>query len=184
MTPFWSLGIVEKFAPRAEVGPSTGVYSSSTTHRSVYELSRADPRARLLLAVEPRVCRRQGVQLAVGQFSQTRVEGTPMLVNSVIVRPLTKDETDKVLSWPGVYALYQGNELILYGAAERVCLRDAVERHRMGQVRCTRGATHFSVEHSQGASGLWNRRLAEYRRLHGQYPRCNRGGWFGVVVAS
>ena len=98
-----------------------------------------------------------------------------MLINSSIIRPFTEEELDKVLPWIGIYALYEGNELIVYGKAIRYDVRNRLTLHYAKCVPCTKSATHFHVENTHDPHQLLVVRLEQFRRLHGRYPLCNRG---------
>lgn len=79
----------------------------------------------------------------------------------------------------GVYALYDGDEIIYYGRAEglTVTIRSRLEAHKRGQEGpCTQNATQYSREVSARPAERERVLLEEYTELHdGQLPRCNGG---------
>jgi len=79
----------------------------------------------------------------------------------------------------GVYALYDGDEIIYYGRADglTVTIRSRLEAHRSGQEGpCTKNPTHYSREVLARPAERERELLEEYMTLHdGQLPRCNGG---------
>jgi hypothetical protein len=76
----------------------------------------------------------------------------------------------------GVYALYDGDELIYIGRADGkgVTVRSRLQCHFRGdEGRCTQGATHYwRVGHNNPAAREVEL-LNDYKRRHGRLPRCN-----------
>ena len=76
---------------------------------------------------------------------------------------------------PGVYLLWQDDEIIYIGHAKRsLGLRAALTEHVEGRVECTRGATHYSWEISYIPEQRERKVLLQYREARGSVPRCNR----------
>jgi len=93
------------------------------------------------------------------RFTRTMVEGAP--------------------TEPGVYALWQDEELIYYGRAAggAVNLQQALLEHLVGRAgSCTRETTHYGWEISLHPVAREAELLAEYKAAHRRLPRCNHGG--------
>lgn len=93
------------------------------------------------------------------RFTRTMVEGAP--------------------TEPGVYALWQDEELIYYGRAAggALNLQQALLEHLVGRAGpCTREATHYGWEISLYPVAREAELLAEYKAAHRRLPRCNHGG--------
>jgi len=75
----------------------------------------------------------------------------------------------------GVYALYDGEEMIYIGKAESGSgIRDALWRHKRGdEGPCTKDATHFRRELDPSPSVRQSELIEEYRLAKGGLPRCN-----------
>ena len=78
---------------------------------------------------------------------------------------------------PGVYALWENDELIYYGHARgpgatiQSCLKSHLERAHA----CTTRATHYGWEISANPAVREAELLREFERTHKKLPRCNRG---------
>lgn len=72
---------------------------------------------------------------------------------------------------PGVFALWEGEELIYYGRAHSI--QAQLLKHLEGAERCTRRASHYGWEISSNAASREVELLREYRHAHGRLPRCN-----------
>jgi hypothetical protein len=74
---------------------------------------------------------------------------------------------------PGVFALWEGEELIYYGRAGAIqaCLREHLPRSD----KCTMRATHYGWEIASNPRQREAELLREYERAHGRLPRCNAG---------
>ena len=76
---------------------------------------------------------------------------------------------------PGVYALWENDELIYYGHARgdsvtiQVCLRGHLARND----GCTGNATHYGWEISSNPPLREAELLREFERTHKRLPRCN-----------
>lgn len=76
---------------------------------------------------------------------------------------------------PGVFALWEKDELIYYGRAQGVGatiqsrLREYLERGNP----CTAAATHYAWEITSNPRSREAELLREYQRSHGRLPRCN-----------
>jgi hypothetical protein len=79
---------------------------------------------------------------------------------------------------PGVYALWENDELIYYGraAGKATGIQFALLEHLAGRAGpCTRGATHYGWEISLDPVAREAELLAEYRATFKRLPRCNEG---------
>lgn len=76
---------------------------------------------------------------------------------------------------PGVYALWENDELIYYGraAGPGATIQSRLREHLQGLAGCTSGATHYGWEITNNARGREIDLLREYQRSHGKLPRCN-----------
>jgi hypothetical protein len=92
------------------------------------------------------------------RFTRTMVEGAP--------------------ADPGVYALWENDELIYYGRASgnAITIQHALFDHLSGRAgTCTQQATHYGWEISLEPAAREAQLLAEYRAAFHRLPRCNRG---------
>jgi hypothetical protein len=79
---------------------------------------------------------------------------------------------------PGVYALWEGEELIYYGRASGnvISIQLALFEHLRGRTgACTQRATHYGWEISLDPVAREAELLAEYKAAHNRLPRCNQG---------
>jgi len=77
----------------------------------------------------------------------------------------------------GVYALFDGPELIYIGRADGlgVTIRSRLQSHLRGdEGRCTQQATQYTWEVCPAPSLREAELLAEYRAQTGSLPRCNQ----------
>jgi len=80
---------------------------------------------------------------------------------------------------PGVYALWEADELIYYGRASGslVSIQFALLEHLAGRAgSCTHRATHYGWEISLDPAAREAELLAEYKAAFKRLPRCNQGG--------
>lgn len=89
------------------------------------------------------------------RFTRTMVEGAP--------------------ADPGVYALWEGEELIYYGSAcGAMTLQQALAEHLSGRAGpCTGSATHYGWEIALDPAAREAELLQEYERRCRRRPRCN-----------
>ena len=88
----------------------------------------------------------------------------------------TKDNVDQSPDEHGVYALYDGQELIYYGRAAGygVTIRSRLQDHYAGREgRCTQGADGYRREVTDTPIMREKELLEEYQRVYGRLPRCN-----------
>jgi hypothetical protein len=79
---------------------------------------------------------------------------------------------------PGVYALWENDELIYYGRASgnAISIQLALLEHLARRAgACTQGATHYGWEISLDPVGREAELLAEYKAAFKRLPRCNQG---------
>jgi len=78
---------------------------------------------------------------------------------------------------PGVFALWEGDELIYIGTAQggAATLHAALTEHLQGLWPCTRSSTHYSWELARNVKMLEQRVLHEFRGSFQRLPRCNQG---------
>jgi hypothetical protein len=72
---------------------------------------------------------------------------------------------------PGVFALWESQELIYYGRAHSIQSR--LQEHLERPDSCTSRATHYGWEISSNPPMHEAELLREYQRAHGRLPRCN-----------
>ena len=80
---------------------------------------------------------------------------------------------------PGVYALWEADELIYYGRASGTLksIQFALLEHLSGRAGpCTQRATHYGWEIILDPATREAELLAEYRAAFNRLPRCNLGG--------
>jgi len=78
---------------------------------------------------------------------------------------------------PGVYALWEGEELIYYGRAlgGGATIHSRLRAHLEGAAGCTSRATHYGWEIAANPRLREAELLREYHKSHGRVPRCNAG---------
>ena len=75
---------------------------------------------------------------------------------------------------PGIYALWQGEEMIYLGRSLNGGIQSALLQHLEGRDgACTRAATHYSWEISLWPTLRESEVLAEFVAAHKRKPRCN-----------
>jgi len=74
---------------------------------------------------------------------------------------------------PGVFALWEGEELIYYGRAHNI--QSQLQAHHARADACTARATHYGWEISGNPPMREAGLLREYQHAHGRLPRCNAG---------
>lgn len=87
--------------------------------------------------------------------------------------PFTEDNVNRSPDSPGVYFLFDGNELIYIGQSEE-SIRDRLQSHLEGyDGPCTQNATHYMREVCSDPVAREEQLLREFKRQHGRLPRCN-----------
>jgi hypothetical protein len=79
---------------------------------------------------------------------------------------------------PGVYALWENEELIYYGRAAGtvISIQFALLEHLSGRAGvCTQRATHYGWEITLDPAAREAELLTEYKTQFNRLPRCNRG---------
>ena len=77
---------------------------------------------------------------------------------------------------PGVFALWENDELIYYGRAlgEGATIQSRLREHLENRsAYCTGRATHYGWEITSNPRLREAELLREYERAHGRLPRCN-----------
>ena len=76
---------------------------------------------------------------------------------------------------PGVYALWEHDELICYGRAlgNGATIQSCLREHLLAASGCTARATHYSWEIALNPRLREAELLREYEKTHGCLPRCN-----------
>jgi hypothetical protein len=76
---------------------------------------------------------------------------------------------------PGVFALWEREELIYYGRAlgEGTTIQSRLREHLERGDRCTSRATHYGWEISSNPRSREVELLREFETSHGRLPRCN-----------
>jgi len=80
---------------------------------------------------------------------------------------------------PGVFALWENDELIYYGraAGSLKSIQFALLEHLAGRAGpCTHRATHYGWEITLDPAAREAELLAEYKAAFNRLPRCNRAG--------
>jgi len=89
--------------------------------------------------------------------------------------PLTSSLVADAPDEPGVFAVWENDELVYIGHAKRrTGLRAALTEHLQDRVPCTREATHYAWRISLNPEKTERDVLADYYRERGMLPRCNR----------
>ena len=76
---------------------------------------------------------------------------------------------------PGVFALWQDEELIYYGRAlgQGATIQSRLREHLEQGAHCTAGATHYGWEITNNPRAREGELLREHENFHGRLPRCN-----------
>jgi hypothetical protein len=76
---------------------------------------------------------------------------------------------------PGVFALWEREELIYYGRAlgQGTTIQSRLREHLQGGDGCTSRATHYGWEISSNPRSREGELLREFETSHGRLPRCN-----------
>ena len=88
----------------------------------------------------------------------------------------TRENVDNSPDEAGVYALFDGDELIYYGRAMGTSetIRSRLQSHYAGRSSpCTQRATHYMRMPTSSPSTSERQLLEEFKRIHGKLPRCN-----------
>lgn len=77
---------------------------------------------------------------------------------------------------PGVFALWEHDELIFYGRAlgNGATIQSRLREHLGEAAGCASRATHYGWEISSNPRAREVELLREYEQSHGRLPRCNR----------
>jgi hypothetical protein len=87
-----------------------------------------------------------------------------------------KENVDRAPADRGVYALYDGDELIYIGRAKggSETLRSRLQSHLRGdEGACTQRATHYQQQHCVDPVGREVALQEEFEATYGDLPRCN-----------
>jgi hypothetical protein len=88
--------------------------------------------------------------------------------------PFTEQNVNNSPDKPGVYILYDGDEVIDIGQSEE-SIRGRLQDHLRGDHGpCTQGATHYMREENSDPVAREEELLRQFRRRHGRLPRCNK----------
>ena len=76
---------------------------------------------------------------------------------------------------PGVYALWENDEVIYYGHARggSASIQSCLAQHLDGHNACTSRATHYGWEISANPPARELELLREFEKAHQRLPRCN-----------
>ena len=76
---------------------------------------------------------------------------------------------------PGVFALWEHDELILYGRAlgNGATIQSRLREHLQAAAGCASRATHYGWEIWSNPRAREAELLREYEQSHGRLPRCN-----------
>ncbi len=77
---------------------------------------------------------------------------------------------------PGVYALWENDEVIYYGHArgDGMTIQSCLREHLARTLACTEHATHYGWEISANPPLRETELLREFERANKKLPRCNR----------
>lgn len=82
------------------------------------------------------------------------------------------------LEYPGVYALYEGEELIYIGSSTEQTVKDRLKDHESGKEGlCTQQATLFCAERVLPPNDPMEKEedlLERYKLRHKHLPKCNK----------
>lgn len=89
--------------------------------------------------------------------------------------PFTPREVDNVPEREGVYQLFDASQELTYiGRSDN--LRRRLSEHLNTSDSCIKNARYFVYEVTNRSEEKEQQMLAEYKRIHGRYPRCNDRG--------
>jgi hypothetical protein len=87
---------------------------------------------------------------------------------------LTRVMVEGAPSEAGIFALWEGDELIYVGrASPTATIRERLEQHLKRNCACTTGASHYSWELSLRPATREVEILEEFVAQFGRLPRCN-----------
>jgi carbon storage regulator len=121
---------------------------------------------------------------ALRRDRRARAEPSPLTERSSMRTPkkryaLTKKNVDRAPAVGGVYALFEGPELIFFGRAlgGAETIRSRLQAHQAGSNGdTTRRATHYRRQRCADPAAKEQALLAAYAGAHqGRLPRCNEG---------
>ncbi len=100
------------------------------------------------------------------------------------LQAFSREDIGQAPDEPGVYGLYQGDDLIYIGRAEgglsittiRARLKSHCEGYRGPK---TEHATHYRCEVSRDPVARQRKLLQEYEQQYGRLPRCNTVSYLG-----
>ena len=100
------------------------------------------------------------------------------------LQAFSREHTEQAPDEPGVYGLYQGDDLIYIGRAEgglsittiRARLKSHCQGHRGPN---TEHATHYRCEVNRDPVVRQRKLLQAYEQRHGRLPRCNTVSYLG-----
>jgi hypothetical protein len=77
---------------------------------------------------------------------------------------------------PGVFVLWENDELIYYGHARggSMTIQSCLSEHLARKLACTENATHYGWEIAANPPAREAELLREFERAHRALPRCNR----------
>jgi len=138
----------------------------------------AGPARRFLRRADARI-RRYGLRIGL-----CLVQGEGMVSIDGNLRAFSREVIEQAPDEPGVYGLYQGNDLIYIGRAEgglsittvRARLKSHCEGYRGPN---TEHATHYRCEVSRDPVARQRKLLQEYEQQYGCLPRCNTVSYLG-----
>ena len=108
-----------------------------------------------------------GLEISAVHFGQMPIASPRYAFNAVMVSGAPPD--------PGVYALWESDELIYYGRAlgQGATIQSCLREHLELGARCTSGATHYGWEIAANPRVREAELLREYESSQGRLPRCN-----------
>ena len=86
--------------------------------------------------------------------------------------PFTRPMINMEPNEPGVYVLFDGDEVIYIGKHQN--LKTRLQQHHRGDAGpCTQKATHYCIEPNDDPEGREDELLGNYEDEYDELPRCN-----------
>jgi hypothetical protein len=118
------------------------------------------------------------------QYGCVLPKGERMMLINGNLQVFSRDDIEQAPDEPGVYGLYQGDDLIYIGRAEGglsiTTIRARIKSHCEGyRGPNTEHATHYRCEVSGDPVARQHKLLQEYEKQYGRLPRCNTVSYLG-----
>ncbi|MFQ5760661.1 MAG: hypothetical protein ACE5HM_06775 [Acidiferrobacterales bacterium] len=118
------------------------------------------------------------------QYGCVLLSGERMMLIKGNLQAFSRDDIEQAPDEPGVYGLYQGDDLIYIGRAEGglsiTTIRARLKSHCQGyRGPNTEHATHYRCEVNRDPVARQRKLLQAYEQRHGRLPRCNTVSYLG-----